>query len=466
MSTLRTLPEDFADACRAQLGAEAAPLLESLRDSEPERSVRLNPAKPAALAHCGEKVEWCDSGVRLSADAPSVTLDPLFHAGAYYAQDASSMIVRTIVKQLSGDDPVVLVDACAAPGGKTTAAIDSLPEGSIVIANEIVPARCAVLRENLLKWGYPAAVVTRGDTAALGRLGETADIIIADVPCSGEGMMRKDADAISQWSPRLVQDCVSLQREIVANLWKLLRPGGTMIYSTCTFNRHEDEENLAYIVEVLGGEPQSISGLPDCIAPGIDTPYPCYRFMPHRLRGEGLFVSVITKPGHSVSHGLDAAENVSRKKESRSKRPHNVSSTAARDITRKWLSSQLPLAVMETPDVISVFPEVWIPLLRRLERVTTVVQAGVAVARIKGRDIIPDHALAMSTVMARGAFPEVELTLEEARDYLRRNTLTLPAETPRGYVVVTYGGLPLGFMKHLGNRSNNLYPADYRIKFL
>ncbi|MDE5785829.1 MAG: RsmB/NOP family class I SAM-dependent RNA methyltransferase, partial [Duncaniella sp.] len=249
MSTRRTIPEDFAAACSEQLGAEAAPLLESLRNGEPERSVRLNPAKPSASVPDGEPVEWCDGSVRLDSAAPTVTLDPLFHAGAYYAQDASSMIVKTIVKHLAGDGPLVLVDACAAPGGKTTAAIDSLPAGSLVIANEIVPSRCAVLRENMLKWGYPATIVTRGDTAALARLGETADIIIADVPCSGEGMMRKDSDAIAQWSARLVEECASLQREIVTNLWNLLRPGGTMIYSTCTFNRHEDEENVAYIVE-------------------------------------------------------------------------------------------------------------------------------------------------------------------------------------------------------------------------
>lgn len=457
MTPRRDIPEGFAEACRSQLGAEAAPLLDALRCGEAGRAVRLNPAKPSALVPEGEAVEWCDGSVRLEADAPSVTLDPLFHAGAYYAQDASSMIVKTIVKHIAGDEPLVAVDACAAPGGKTTAAIDALPAGSVMIANEIVPARCAILRENLLKWGYPATIVTRGDTAALARLGETAHIIIADVPCSGEGMMRKDADAIAQWTPRLVDDCARLQREIVDNLWQLLRPGGYMIYSTCTFNRHEDEENVAYIIEELGGEPVAIPDLPECIARGIDTPYPCYRFMPHRLRGEGLFVAVIHKPGSSARDTFSSP----RKREAR-----NRKASPAREAVEKWIDYPGPLAVTETADAVSLFPEAWMPLLKRVERVTTVVQAGVTAASIKGRDIIPHHGLAMSGALARGAFPEVELSLDDARDYLRRNTLTLPPDTPRGYVLVTYGGLPLGFMKHLGNRSNNLYPAEYRIKFL
>ncbi|MDE5785930.1 MAG: RNA methyltransferase RsmF, partial [Duncaniella sp.] len=222
----------------------------------------------------------------------------------------------------------------------------------------------------------------------------------------------------------------------------------------------------AYIVEELGGEPCAIPDLPHCIAPGIDTPYPCYRFMPHRLRGEGLFVAVISKPGNSAPHRPDTTGSIPRKKDARSKQQQNGKTAAARDIAAKWISCPVPLVMTETADTISAFPAIWMPVLRRLERVTTVVQAGVTLARIKGRDIIPDHALAMSTAMARGAFPEVELSIEDARDYLRRNTITLPPDTPRGYVVVTYGGLPLGFMKHLGNRSNNLYPADYRIKFL
>ncbi|MBD5252997.1 MAG: RNA methyltransferase RsmF [Barnesiella sp.] len=468
MTPLRSIPDGFAEACAAQLGVEASPMLEALREGEPSRSVRLNPSKPSALSPSGEAVEWCDSGVRLDADAPSVTLDPLFHAGAYYAQDASSMIVSTIVKRIvSGDSPLVVVDACAAPGGKTTAAIDSLPDGSLMIANEIVPVRCAVLRENIMKWGYPATVVTRGDTAALARLGETADLIIADVPCSGEGMMRKDADAIAQWTPRLVEECARLQREIIDNLWKLLRPGGTMIYSTCTFNRHENEENLAYIVDELGGVPRDVAGLPSCIAPGIDTPYPCYRFMPHRLRGEGLFVAVVTKQGYSAPHTLDADTSASsRKKSARSRKQHEAASGQACATAAQWLDYRLPLTLTAGADTLTAFPEVWMPLLRRIERVTTVVQAGVTVAQIKGRDIIPHHALAMSAAMSPHAFTQVELSLDDARDYLRRNTLTLPPDTPRGYVAVTYGGLTLGFMKHLGNRSNNLYPAEYRIKFL
>ena len=453
MNAPRTLPDGYAAFCRDELGAEAPALLSALESGEPSRSVRLNPAKPSPLAPEGEGVEWCDGAVRLPAGAASVTLDPLFHAGGYYVQDSSSMIVKTIVAAIAGTEPLVAVDACAAPGGKTTAAIDALPAGSIVVANEIMPSRCRVLAENLLKWGYPSTIVTRGDTASLARAGQVADLIIADVPCSGEGMMRKDEDAVAQWTPRLVDECVARQKEIVDNLWTMLRPGGTMIYSTCTFNRRENELMVEYIAENLGGEPRAVAGLPACIAPGIDTPYPCYRFMPHRLRGEGLFVAVITKPGYS------APRNKAKDKDQRSRKK---AAPAAGD----WLLNPAGFELIERNGTICAVARDMVPLLDRLDKVTTVVAAGVQVAEKKGKDLIPHHGLAMSTAFSADAFPRVELPPEDALNYLRRAAVTLPDTTPRGYVTVTYSGLPLGFMKHLGSRSNNLYPSDYRIKFL
>ncbi len=461
MNAPRILPDGFAAFCQEELGAEAPALLSSLGSGEPTRSVRLNPAKPSPLAPEGERVEWCDGGIRLPDGHGSVTLDPLFHAGAYYVQDASSMIVKTIVAGIAGQDPLVVVDACAAPGGKTTAAIDALPAGSIVVANEIMPARCRVLAENLMKWGYPATIVTRGDTASLARAGEVADIIIADVPCSGEGMMRKDEEAVAQWTPRLVDECVARQKEIVDNLWTMLRPGGTMIYSTCTFNRRENELMVEYIARHLGGEPSAIPGLPACIAPGIGTALPCYRFMPHRLQGEGLFVAVITKPGDSSPRKERKEKDQRAKKKSR-----QAVDPAAVKTVAGWLRSPVDFDITERDGLLCAIPREMIPLLDHLDRVTTVVAAGVAVAEKKGKDLIPHHGLAMSTALSPDSFPRVELPLDDARDYLRRSTLTLPPATPRGYVAVTYSGLPLGFMKHLGNRSNNLYPSDYRIKFL
>lgn len=454
----REIPALFADTVIPTLGDEGQPLLNALREGEPCKSVRLNRSKPTDAVTQGDGVGWCEAGRYVESDR-GFTLDPLFHSGAYYVQEASSMFAGYAVKCVAGDEPVVLIDACAAPGGKTTAAIDSLPAGSLVIANEIVPARCAVLKENIVKWGYPSVIVTRGDTAALAKLGEVADIILADVPCSGEGMMRKDETAVAQWNPGLVESCAERQREIVSNLWQALCPGGFMIYSTCTFNRHENEENLAYIINQLGGEPVEIPVDEGWgIAPGIHTPYPCYRFLPHRLRGEGLFVAVVRKPGEPSSGHSDA-----RRKDKRDRRK-SVSQGPDRAV-RDWVSAPDDMNFSLADDRINAFPTRWTDLLRRVESVTSVVHHGIPVATVKGRDLIPAHGLAMSARLASEAFPRVELSLPDALNYLRREAVVLPESAPRGYVVVTHSGLPLGFVKNLGSRSNNLYPPEYKIKF-
>ena len=207
-----------------------ADLADTLREGEPAVSVRLNNGKPSDISalfpDSDGKVPWCPSGFYLS-ERPSFTLDPAFHQGRYYVQEASSMFHRHVVESLVKPGmPVSLLDACAAPGGKTTAAIDALPVGSVVVANEYVPARAAILRENAIKWGFPGIIVTRGDTRDLGKLRDSFAMFIADVPCSGEGMMRKDPDAVAQWSEDLIEECADRQWEIVGNLWNTLRPGG------------------------------------------------------------------------------------------------------------------------------------------------------------------------------------------------------------------------------------------------
>ena len=196
----------------------------ALAEGSPEVSVRVNRHKPSAV-DSAEIVPWCEDGRYLS-ERPVFALDPCWHQGRYYVQEAGSMFVGHVVRSLSREwtGPVAVLDACAAPGGKTTAVIDALPEGSLVVANEYVPSRAAVLKENIVKWGCPSVIVTRGDTASLSRLGEMFDLVVADVPCSGEGMMRKDEDAVAQWSEGLVRDCAALQWEIVCNLWEILAP--------------------------------------------------------------------------------------------------------------------------------------------------------------------------------------------------------------------------------------------------
>ena len=430
-------------------------LIEALGNTAPSISVRFNRAKSPAIPDAvagesvGKPVPWCDRG-RYLASRPLFTLDPAIHQGMYYVQDASSMFISHVIDTLTRatDHPLAYLDACAAPGGKTTAAIDTLPEGSLVVANEWDYRRAEILRENIIKWGYPASVVSRGDTRRYSKLRDTFDIIAADVPCSGEGMMRKDDEAVDQWTPALVEQCASRQREIVDNLWPALKPGGYFIYSTCTFNRAENEEIVDYLINELGAESVEIpTAGHDGILPGIDTQWHCYRFMPHRVDGEGLFMAVVRKPGDVSS---------SRREKIKEPKPAKLPFKLP-----EWYPSSL-MAIL-AGDTLYGISQRWKSLVDKLMSTVDVIMPGVETATVKGRDLIPSQGLAMSTALERGPIPEVEVDRGTALTYLRRDAISLPDGTPRGHILITHNAIPLGWVKNLGNRANNLYPAPWRI---
>lgn len=416
----------------------------------PSVSVRFNAGKGLLTAPGADAVPWCGAGCYLD-ERPAFTFDPLLHQGGYYVQDASSMFITHVLRQITaGGAPVRYLDACAAPGGKTTAAIDSLPEGSVVVANEFVPSRAAILRENLVKWGYPLCCVTQGDTGRFAADGAVFDIIAADVPCSGEGMMRKDEEAVRQWSGALVQRCAERQREIVDNLWHALLPGGYFIYSTCTFNRVENEEMVEYMMRAYGAESVEIDGADGWgIAGGIDTGAHCCRFIPGQVRGEGLFMAVLRKP---VTDGAGVGGNGKR---ARKKERVTASVCKAPKDVRGWLDYAFDGDVVMRGDSVFACPAIaWTDFPYRPE---------VEVGTVKGKDVIPSHTLAMSRLLNTGAFSRVEVDYATAISYLRCEAVSLDAGAPRGVVLLTYGGIPLGFAKNLGNRANNLYPKQWRI---
>lgn len=371
-------------------------LLDALASGSPCVAIRHNRLKGAPMPAPGaDTVPWCAAGEYL-AERPNFTMDPRFHQGLYYVQDPSSMALSAVIESLGLTAPVTYLDACAAPGGKTTAAIDSLPPGSFVVANEADPARANVLCQNLMKWGSPNVAVTLGPAQKLARLPRGCfDIIAADVPCSGEGMIRKDPHAVSQWTPGLVESCARLQFEIIEALWPLLRPGGTLIYSTCTFARAEDEDNVGRIVSELGAEPLPLPELPGVVNG---------HFYPHLVRGEGLYMALLRKPGNEPAARLDV-------------------------------------------------------------RKANVIQNGTGEEfELKGRTRIPTHALAMRADFAPGAdYPACDVDLASALAFLHRDALSLPSGTPRGIVLLTYLGRPLGWVNNLGSRANNLLPKHLRI---
>lgn len=269
---------------------------------EPSVSIRINPSKidlkEWEVALSDGVVPWCEYGFYIT-HRPPFTFDPLLHAGAYYVQESSSMFLHQVLRQYV-TEPVVMLDLCAAPGGKSTLARSVLPEGSRLVSNEPIRGRAQVLEENVTKWGYPDHIVTNRYPKDFRKSKQQFDVILTDVPCSGEGMFRKDEGAIAEWSLQKVEQCQRLQREIVSDAWECLAPGGLLIYSTCTFNTLENEENIKWILENFDAEVLPVhteaewniqgSILPDFIAP-------IYRFIPGLTRGEGLFMAVVKKRG-------------------------------------------------------------------------------------------------------------------------------------------------------------------------
>lgn len=422
----------------------------------PSVSVRANKLKGVEVPIGVKSVKWCDNGWYLPS-RQSFTFDPSLHQGLYYVQDASSMIISYIVSQLIGDskEPICYLDACAAPGGKTTTAIDIIPKGSLVVANEYVSNRANILVENIVKWGYPSIVISRGDTSKYKKLRGVFDIIAADVPCSGEGMFRKDSEAVKQWSPDLVEECVNRQKEIVSNLWNSLRQGGYMIYSTCTFNRRENEEMIDFIINELGAESVKIDIPHECgIQTGVNTTNYCYRFLPHKVEGEGLFVAVVRKGG---------SEDIKTQKCIKNSKKKNHVKSANISAVENWICDEYnEYEFVIDKDNIIAFPSRWNDYISLLKSNLDVIYYGINIATIKGRDIIPLQSLSMSHILNKNSFIQAEVDYSTAISYLRREAIMLE-DYPKGYILITYKKQPLGFVKNLGNRANNLYPNEWRI---
>jgi len=400
MIEIMQLPEDFIALMRQQLGEDqAASLFEGL-SQEPTVSIRLNPLKTARLTlnrdALGDSVPWCPDAYYLN-ERKAFTFDPLFHAGAYYVQDASSMFLSQILRQyMPPDRALTALDLCAAPGGKSTLLASHLPEGSKLISNEPIRKRAQVLAENMQKWGYPGCFVTQNYPEDFGHLRQAFDLILTDVPCSGEGMFRKDPVAVSEWSLDNVRQCAERQRNILCSILPTLRPGGLLVYSTCTFNRQEDEEQVQWL--------QSEYGL---------TLLEERHFFPGRDRGEGLYIAALRQ----IASTGEAADAVCKEEWT--------------DAGRK----------VESRDVEPLSPAKLQRLLKTLNVIADV----------------DDYNRQLSV-----ADSQLELSYDDAIRYLRREALHLAA--PRGQVLVTYRGLPLGLAKSVGTRLNNLYPQEWRIR--
>ncbi len=413
-------------------------------------SIRMNPAMlPADAEPDGAvgRVPWCPEGVYLQS-RPTFTADPLLHAGAYYVQEASSMFLAYALRQLHADSEGTYrsaLDLCAAPGGKTTLMRAVLPDSCTLVANEALPKRADILAENIAKWRAQNTICTNAQAEELGRMQGVFDLIVADVPCSGEGMFRKEPDAVEGWSIEAVERLAELQRSIIADIWPALADGGTLIYSTCTLNPLEDEANVHWIASQLGADIVRLSvpaqwgiigdATPSAAAATAETDMlslDCCHLLPGYVQGEGFFLAVLRK--HGQSDITVAIESLTKAKSSKSS---NRAKGRERTDSHHSKPQRTPYAQQAARPALP-------PLL-----------AAVA-ARVR---TLPTDTLQVST-----GTPLVEVSLTDALRYLQRESIALPADTPRGTVQLCYQGRQLGPAKNLGNRANNLYPKEWRIR--
>lgn len=451
------LPKEFVNLMTNQLGKDQAELLcHALTDTDSPTSIRMNKQKISEYEdkeNVETQVPWCEEGLYLKT-RPSFTFDPLLHAGCYYVQEASSMYISHILKTYLGEQPIVALDMCAAPGGKSTLTLSELPEGSLLIANEVMRQRAQILSENITKWGNPNCIVTSNYAEDFVSLGEIFDLIICDAPCSGEGMFRKDQGAIDDWSLDNVDTCWKRQRDILTNIWQCLKPNGLLIYSTCTFNSLEDEENVDWIIKELGGEKLSINEKGEWnITNG--------HFFPHKTKGEGFFVSAIRKTAEENEDNSSYYENKKLKKQKTKNAKKQKPVIIPKDI-KEWIVNSSEFTFIAEGDNYISFPSQHIDIYNQAKENLRIISAGIEIATLKGKNLQPQHGLALSTKLNKTIFPCVELSLEDAIAYLR--TEAIQVDAPKGYIILTYKGHPLGFGKNIGNRVNNLYPSEWRIR--
>ena len=446
------------------IGRENALVAFSAFGSPASVSVRRNPFKLASppefsVDGCtlqGRQVSWCPYGMMLDR-RPQFTLDPVFHAGAYYVQDSSSMFVGHVFREvLSGMDrpssrPLRVLDLCAAPGGKTTDIVASLREACgdafILVANEVMKARVGVLADNVALWGDPNVVVTCDDPHAFAPLSGYFDIVVADVPCSGEGMFRKDEQARQQWSEDNVALCEGRQRRIVADVWPSLCQGGVLVYSTCTFNKHENDGNVKWIAENLGADV-----MPAVVASGGVLLTECgYSLVPGLVEGEGQYCASLRKTsGQEYADGYMGRQN-----------GRAVKQPAVPENPDGLFSIEMKFSMKG--DMLTAVPENISSDVAMLRQHLHVVAAGCAVGVFKGKTLVPDADLALSIALSQDAYPRAEVDRQTALSYLHRDAIVL-RDAPLGYVLICHQGLPLGFVKNLGNRCNSLHPQSRRIR--
>ncbi|HEX5026396.1 MAG TPA: hypothetical protein VFV68_14045 [Agriterribacter sp.] len=454
-----SLPEALLQTLQQVKGFSKEAFEQVHASGEQVTSVRINPFKwqanlPFATYDLplSSPVPWCSTGYYLSG-RPSFTLDPGFHAGAYYVQEASSMFLEQMIKKACPDhatERYKVLDLCAAPGGKTTHLSALFPQG-LIVANEVIKTRTGIVTENVTKWGKENIVVTNNDAEDFKKLAAFFDVIVVDAPCSGSGMFRKDPDAINEWSLQNVDHCSKRQQRIIEDVWPALKENGVLIYSTCSYSAEENEAIAGwmaerYLVETI---PLNLDEYPGIVETMSDNRGMYgYRFYPDKIKGEGFFIAGLKKKEAAVENWP---------------RPKKFTKALAQEETAilPFLSVQDRWSFIQANDEVLLLNKADVDDIVVLFSALYIKKMGVKAGKVIRNELVPAHELALSVLISKQV-KAVELDKEMALNYLRRNDIEIETNS-KGWVLVTYMGLRLGWVKILQNRVNNYYPQQLRI---
>jgi 16S rRNA C967 or C1407 C5-methylase (RsmB/RsmF family)/NOL1/NOP2/fmu family ribosome biogenesis protein len=458
------LPEAFLESLSGLPGYDKDAFKKVHEQAELVTSIRINPfkwsivngqwTKTGNIHHSAPdsyrgtihgNIPWTESGYYLHT-RPSFTFDPLFHAGCYYVQEASSMFLEQVLKQtVDLSKPLRVLDLCAAPGGKSTHILSLISNDSLLVSNEVIRSRARVLNGNIVKWGCSNVLVTNNDPKDFQRLQNYFDVIVVDAPCSGSGLFRREPEAIAEWSEQNVMLCSRRQQRILADALPALKPGGVLIYSTCSYSIEEDEQIAEWLIHEWSM---------DYCQPTIDSEWGivasgnAYRFWPDKVKGEGFFIACFRKPGENFSEFIfpkPTPEKFSRQE---------------RDLLKQFVKADGSVFFHFGKSIHAV-PGSLLADINFLTSKLRAVNAGTIAGEIIRGKFLPGHALAMASILADD-IPAIEPDFEQAIQYLRKKDLKIDTGK-KGWCLVKYKGHPLGWVNVLASRINNYYPKELRI---
>ncbi|GAB2826456.1 methyltransferase RsmF C-terminal domain-like protein [Ferruginibacter profundus] len=451
------LPESLIQSLQQVKGFDEEAFKKVHLSGEQITSVRLNPAKVSGLQFSTfnpEPVPWSSNGFYLS-ERPSFTADPLFHAGAYYVQEASSMFLQQALQQtVDCTQPLKVLDLCAAPGGKSTLIQSLITSDSLLVSNEVIKTRVNILSENITKWGAANVMVTNNDPKDFQRVENFFDVIVADAPCSGSGLFRKDVAAIEEWSINNVILCSQRQQRILADVISSLKDNGILIYSTCSYSTAEDESICDWLTEELGLQTVQLTPAADwniVVTTSEKKQAYGYRFYPDKLKGEGFFIAAFKKNEAASFNRYAIKERNTQEKISK----NDI------EIVKPWLKNAADFFFIKQNEEIIAVPLHLQQDLNVIQSSLYIKKAGVRMGTVIRNELIPHHELALSTIL-KDDIPYCDVDLETALQYLRKQDVKI--ETPvKGWALIKHRQMPLGWIKALPNRINNYYPKEWRI---